>query len=745
MPYDGPFAEEVLRALEVEHALGASRQTDQSRGEVRTTLATSRHFKQQLEHFRARISTFESWKLAAVVCELGEAVEKLRAWYTVGVGDLLMCLLERVALQPHQLPWTDAAKSHGPGLSLLKLVEGVILILTALHARSNVASLLEKLLLSRRLLPSCFVRLEAVVVCLDGDADADRPRDGCVATSSSLRCQPRPGVPPEIKINAVYPEMEDRLASRAKDIMLDPAVKRQMFAARDVLVGILDRIFPAGTADLFGGCVNGFETSSSDVDCVVSLPEEKVKELATRRMSERADASEKCASRRKRAAAAAAVCILADTMRHEMSSANAGIKLHVKEVVVDSRVPLVKCETSGGIALDVSFNNVLPYHNTRLLRAYTQLDQRVGKLGRIVKHWAKCRRINDAWDGTLSSYSYILLVIHYLQRVGLVPNLQDKSLVSAERRNAYGQEDLVDGLHDVWFMDPSKTLQGMPELGAWKASAPKDATLFGLLAGFFRYYAYQFPIYSEVISIRLPGGRLSKLAYFEVDSGIARGGIGRSQLDEDGVLDEPALDVMTGLTGCSGNLEREKETRLSAVERTKQRRITMRQTMCIDDPMERGRVLGTSFQGMERLSCEMRRACALLATAEHGSVEHVLDKLFQSCPTPPRCVAKLVEQVQLPSVLNNPSSLGVQAFRRDTQSAGFASASSIVADSMRKWHPYRSDDDRGQWWWHEEDGSWFGEWDPGEWSKYVDPKTEQAYWYKNDLECFWEKTGRKLQ
>jgi DNA polymerase sigma len=32
-----------------------------------------------------------------------------------------------------------------------------------------------------------------------------------------------------------------------------------------------------------------------------------------------------------------------------------------------------------------------------------------------VKHWAKRRKINDASSGTLSSYAYVIMVIHFLQ------------------------------------------------------------------------------------------------------------------------------------------------------------------------------------------------------------------------------------------------------------------------------------------------------------------------------------------
>jgi len=43
------------------------------------------------------------------------------------------------------------------------------------------------------------------------------------------------------------------------------------------------------------------------------------------------------------------------------------------------------------------------------------VDARLPALVLFVKHWAKVQGINDASQGTVSSYSLVLMVIHYLQ------------------------------------------------------------------------------------------------------------------------------------------------------------------------------------------------------------------------------------------------------------------------------------------------------------------------------------------
>jgi len=45
---------------------------------------------------------------------------------------------------------------------------------------------------------------------------------------------------------------------------------------------------------------------------------------------------------------------------------------------------------------------MLAVHNTRMLHTYMQIDDRVRPLVFAVKHWAKARRINEPYAGTLS-------------------------------------------------------------------------------------------------------------------------------------------------------------------------------------------------------------------------------------------------------------------------------------------------------------------------------------------------------
>lgn len=116
--------------------------------------------------------------------------------------------------------------------------------------------------------------------------------------------------------------------------------------------------------------------------------------------------------------------------------------------------------------------------------------------------WTKKRRINSPYRGTLSSYGYVLMVLHYLINVvepPVLPNLQlfpvpagtTAADVTVEDS---GKEYNIWFRHDVSGLPPSKNQDSLGEL----------------LRGFFEYYAFQFRWSQTAISIRSPGGIITK-------------------------------------------------------------------------------------------------------------------------------------------------------------------------------------------------------------------------------------------
>ncbi|GAB1197286.1 hypothetical protein APSETT444_006579 [Aspergillus pseudonomiae] len=170
--------------------------------------------------------------------------------------------------------------------------------------------------------------------------------------------------------------------------------------------------------------------------------------------------------------------------------------------------------SSVGVQCDINFSGRLVLYNTELLRCYALCDERVRVVGIFVKMWAKARKINSPYHGTLCSYGYILMVIHYLMNVvnpPLVPNLQLLGRLSPTHSSTTGPNK-----YDVHFLKNETELRRR----AWYNMAYGNQQSAGeLLHGFFAYYGSQckttpsssFNWVQDIVSIRTQGGILSKL------------------------------------------------------------------------------------------------------------------------------------------------------------------------------------------------------------------------------------------
>ncbi|CAD6188621.1 unnamed protein product [Caenorhabditis auriculariae] len=167
--------------------------------------------------------------------------------------------------------------------------------------------------------------------------------------------------------------------------------------------------------DVFGSFKNGFGVKGSDIDVCMRYGSDTPPEgkAAVDVIKKIAEALSQCAY-----------------VRHILP-------------ITTAKVPIVKfklnIDRNFYIDTDISYYNVLALYNTQMLRRYciSSKDNRVAKLGLFVKKWAKECDIGDAAKGSLSSYSYIVLLIHYLQNLSppVVPRLQEDYLdLSYEQR-----------------------------------------------------------------------------------------------------------------------------------------------------------------------------------------------------------------------------------------------------------------------------------------------------------------------
>ena len=175
-------------------------------------------------------------------------------------------------------------------------------------------------------------------------------------------------------------------------------------------------------------------------------------------------------------------------------------------------------KTGLGVQCDINFSNTLALHNTALLRCYSLCDPRIQQMVIFVKAWAKRRKINNPYRGTLSSYGYVLMVLHYVVNVAgppLAPNLQ---------RHPYAHDPVVQGAHpsevdgyDVRFWRDEPVIR---EAACQRIllNYCNEESLGSLLRGFFCYYAQQghyapnggFCWAQDALSLRSDGGLLTK-------------------------------------------------------------------------------------------------------------------------------------------------------------------------------------------------------------------------------------------
>lgn len=84
--------------------------------------------------------------------------------------------------------------------------------------------------------------------------------------------------------------------------------------------------------------------------------------------------------------------------------------------LINAKVPILRFrDVTNTIEVDLNYNNCIGVRNTHMLHCYAQLDWRLRPLAIVVKLWAQFHNINDARNSTISSYSLVLMVIHFLQ------------------------------------------------------------------------------------------------------------------------------------------------------------------------------------------------------------------------------------------------------------------------------------------------------------------------------------------
>merc|ERR1712136_394724 len=230
----------------------------------------------------------------------------------------------------------------------------------------------------------------------------------------------------------------------------------QKFELRRQFENHLRRLLPNCDLFIFGSSASGFGSSSSDMDmCLVTNSAIYVKDVKL-------------------------LWRIKDLL---------GRNFPLKQLeVIPAKVPILKfVHQPTKIHCELSMNDSAGVRNTHLLKFFTKCDSRFVPLVLAIKRWARHHKINDASQGTLSSYALTLMALHFLQcgvQPPVLPNLiKDNPDVFHGRRP----------LQSLSFFDPVKGLE---------PPSSNDATVGELFVGFLAFYARDFQYSHYGISVR---------------------------------------------------------------------------------------------------------------------------------------------------------------------------------------------------------------------------------------------------
>ncbi|PVI05027.1 hypothetical protein DM02DRAFT_517753 [Periconia macrospinosa] len=270
---------------------------------------------------------------------------------------------------------------------------------------------------------------------------------------------PLPAPKDEPKL-ALDPQEDDKLTGdmRAMYDRLQPS--KENTQRRDELVAKLQRIleteFPGNEfkVHVFGSSGNMLYTSESDVDVCIQTPMTKLEEM------------------------------------HGLAAALAKHGMERVVCIPQAKVRIVKIwDPVLKLACDMNVNNTLALENTRLIKTYVQIDERVRQLGMIVKYWTKQRILNDAaFGGTISSYTWICMILNFLQT-------RDPPIIPSLHKHPHkAAADPATGKPKSDFADDLSQLVGFGE--------KNKESLGQLLFHFFRRYGYEIDYEKSVVSVR---------------------------------------------------------------------------------------------------------------------------------------------------------------------------------------------------------------------------------------------------
>ncbi|PHJ23916.1 polynucleotide adenylyltransferase [Cystoisospora suis] len=324
-------------------------------------------------------------------------------------------------------------------------------------------------------------------------------------------------------LSALSAEMSHLEKAMLPGVEQTNAMKTFLSQLQDLLSG---GVLEACVVTPFGSAVNGLWTPQSDLDVCVQVKGAYTRAQQIKVLRQIAHALHPVQSHIVEPRFQARVPIIHWTPRFQVSghvsggtlldsqrledgrSAALGIPQQRNHIVKDGRkqgmegggeAPSRRTGQPSMVACDISVNNLLAVVNSKLLGAYVHTDKRLRTLGYSVKWWAKGRNINDRARGTVSSFSLILMLIHFLQRHAnppVLPSLQDIAI------HQQAPPVYIGGVDCRYTSDRTAIERELAFLRNGRAANTRSPGT--LLLQFFHYYGYEYK--GGVISIRDTSG-----------------------------------------------------------------------------------------------------------------------------------------------------------------------------------------------------------------------------------------------
>ncbi|KAL7785225.1 hypothetical protein V8C37DRAFT_394341 [Trichoderma ceciliae] len=284
------------------------------------------------------------------------------------------------------------------------------------------------------------------------------------------------------------------------------------------------------------------------------------------------------------------------------------------------RDPLEFPKADAGVQCDINFSAHLALQNTLLLRCYSHTDPRVRPMVLFVKHWAKVRGINSGYRGTLSSYGYVLMVLHYLVNVAqpfVCPNIQQLAPTPPDNLSAAEIQSTIScrGYNIQFWRNEEEIIR----LASHNQLNRNAESIGHLLRGFFEYYAQTgvmsnglsrgFDWGRNVISLRTHGGVLTKQE---------KGWTGAKTVYE---VQKATADTATRVSPPQLNAQPQAASHAREVKE-----IRLRYLFAIEDPFEIDHNVArtVTHNGIVSIRNEFRRAWRILRAAGNGDAQENL-------------------------------------------------------------------------------------------------------------------------